>query len=200
MIEFEEKLWSEDRLLLGIDEAGRGPMAGPCIVCGIVFPKGYQNDLIDDSKKLSDKKRRELVDQITKDALILEIVEISVAEIDEKNIYQATKDAMAAIAQKLDVDYVITDAMPLDIENKEINSLVKADQKSITVAAASIIAKTCRDDIMIAYDELYPEYGFAQHKGYGTKMHKEAILKHGRCPIHRKSFRFKDEHQVSFDI
>ena len=200
MREFEEIQWQEEKLLLGIDEAGRGPMAGPCIVCGVVLPKGYENPDIDDSKKLSEKKRLELYKQIIDDALHVKLIEISVKEIDEKNIYQATKDAMKRISETLDVDYVITDAMPFEVKGKTINSMVKADQKSISVAAASIVAKTYRDNIMVQYDSEYPEYGFAQHKGYGTKKHKEAILEYGRCAIHRSSFRFKDEDQVSLDI
>ena len=200
MREFEEIQWQEEKLLLGIDEAGRGPMAGPCIVCGVVLPKGYENSDIDDSKKLSEKKRLELYKQIITDALHVKLIEISVKEIDEKNIYQATKDAMKRISETLDVDYVITDAVPFEVKGKTINSMVKADQKSISVAAASIVAKTYRDNIMVQYDKEYPEYGFAQHKGYGTKKHKEAILEYGRCAIHRSSFRFKDEDQVSLDI
>ena len=200
MREFEEIQWQEEKLLLGIDEAGRGPMAGPCIVCGVVLPKGYDNPDIDDSKKLSEKKRLELYKQIIADALHVKLIEIPVKEIDEKNIYQATKDAMKRISETLDVDYVITDAMPFEVKGKTINSMVKADQKSISVAAASIVAKTYRDNIMVQYDKEYPEYGFAQHKGYGTKKHKEAILEYGRCAIHRSSFRFKDEDQVSLDI
>lgn len=200
MREFEEIQWQEEKFLLGIDEAGRGPMAGPCIVCGVVLPKGYENPDIDDSKKLSEKKRLELYKQIIADALHVKLIEIPVKEIDEKNIYQATKDAMKRISETLDVDYVITDAMPFEVKGKTINSMVKADQKSISVAAASIVAKTYRDNIMVQYDKEYPEYGFAQHKGYGTKKHKEAILEYGRCAIHRSSFRFKDEDQVSLDI
>lgn len=200
MRHYEIQQWEKDKHLLGIDEAGRGPMAGPCVVCGVVLPKGYENSEIDDSKKLSEKKRLALYKQIVEDALHVKIIEISVAEIDEKNIYQATKDAMKRISESLDVDYVITDAMPFTVENKTINAMVKADQKSISVAAASIVAKTYRDLKMIEYDKEFPEYGFAQHKGYGTKKHKEAILEYGRCSIHRNSFRFKDEAQVSLDI
>lgn len=200
MRSFEEKQWSKDKLLLGIDEAGRGPMAGPLVVCGVVLPMGYENPAIDDSKKLSEKKRLELYKEIIKNAFEVKLVEISVKEIEEKNIYQATKDAMKRISESSAVDYVITDAMPFEVEGKTINSMVKADQKSISVAAASIVAKTYRDLKMIEYDREYPQYGFAQHKGYGTKKHKEAILEHGRCPIHRKGFKFKDEDQISMDV
>lgn len=200
MREIEKSQWKRNELVLGIDEAGRGPLAGPCIVCGVVFPKNYENPEINDSKKISDKKRREILDQIKKDALYLEIIEVSPKMIDEHNIYQSTKNAMIDIAKKIDVSYVISDAMPFTVEGKIVNDVVKADQKSISVAAASIVAKTYRDDLMIEYDEVYPNYGFASHKGYGTKKHKEAILKYGRTPIHRSSFRFKDEDQISLDI
>ncbi|CAM3663769.1 ribonuclease HII [Erysipelothrix urinaevulpis] len=200
MIEFESIAWENNELLVGIDEAGRGPMAGPCVVCGVVFPQGYLNPEINDSKKLSERKRQDLVDVIYNDALNVELIVVDVETIDEKNIYQATKDAMIAIAKKSIAKVVVTDAMPFQLSEKDVQSVVKADQKSISVAAASIIAKTTRDQLMVEYDRKYPAYGFAKHKGYGTKQHKEAIIKFGRCPIHRTSFRFKDEHQISLDI
>lgn len=197
--EFEAKYWAQNKLVLGLDEAGRGPMAGPCVVVGVIFPKGYDNDLIDDSKKLSVKKRQEIVKMIYDDALEYGVGIIPVEDIDRLNIYQATKVAMEAIAHDLDCDVVLTDALPIDV-NKETESIIKGDARSISIAAASIIAKTIRDQIMIEYDKKYPEYGFKNHKGYGTKKHKEAILKYGRTPIHRKSFRFKNEDQMSLDI
>ena len=198
--EYEIKAWKNQKLVLGIDEAGRGPMAGPCVVCGVVFPIGYENELINDSKQLSQTKRESLVEIIKRDALAYEIKIVSVEAIDELNIYQATKLAMMNIAQKMQPDLVLTDAMPFELEDKEVISIVKGDQLSISIAAASILAKTKRDEIMLEFDALYPEYGFKDHKGYGTKKHKEAILKYGRTPIHRKSFRFKDEGQISLDI
>ena len=198
--EYEIKAWKNQKLVLGIDEAGRGPMAGPCVVCGVVFPIGYENELINDSKQLSQTKRESLVEIIKRDALAYEIKIVSVEAIDELNIYQATKLAMMDIAQKMQPDLVLTDAMPFELEDKEVISIVKGDQLSISIAAASILAKTKRDEIMFEFDALYPEYGFKDHKGYGTKKHKEAILKYGRTPIHRKTFRFKDEGQISLDI
>ena len=198
--EYEIKAWKNQKLVLGIDEAGRGPMAGPCVVCGVVFPIGYENELINDSKQLSQTKRESLVEIIKRDALAYEIKIVSVEAIDELNIYQATKLAMMNIAHKMQPDLVLTDAMPFELEDKEVISIVKGDQLSISIAAASILAKTKRDEIMFEFDALYPEYGFKDHKGYGTKKHKEAILKYGRTPIHRKSFRFKDEGQISLDI
>lgn len=198
--EYEIKAWKNQKLVLGIDEAGRGPMAGPCVVCGVVFPIDYENELINDSKQLSQTKRESLVEIIKRDALAYEIKIVSVEAIDELNIYQATKLAMMDIAQKMQAALVLTDAMPFELEDKEVISIVKGDQLSISIAAASILAKTKRDDIMFEFDALYPEYGFKDHKGYGTKKHKEAILKYGRTPIHRKTFRFKDEGQISLDI
>ncbi len=198
--EFEQKLWAKDILPIGIDEAGRGPMAGPCVVAGVIFPKGYNNPLINDSKKLSEKKRQELKAVILEDALYYDVQIIDVETIDKENIYQATKHAMMSIATKADTKAVLTDAMPFALDNKDVRSIVKGDQKSISIAGASILAKTIRDEIMIELDTKYPEYGFKNHKGYGTKAHKEAILKHGRCEAHRNSFKFKEEVLISLDI
>lgn len=198
--EFEMQYWSLDKYVLGLDEAGRGPMAGPCVVCGVVFEKGYDHPEINDSKQMSDTKRRKLVDIIKRDAIYYFVEIIDVETIDSKNIYASVQDAMRDIAKKANVDVVLTDAMPIEVDTKEVVSIVKGDARSLSIAAASILAKTIRDDIMIELDGLYPEYGFKNHKGYGTKAHKEAILKHGRCPVHRMSFRFKDEVQISLDI
>lgn len=198
--EFEKNYWALDKDVLGLDEAGRGPMAGPCVVCGVIFPKGYDNPLINDSKKLSDKKRQEIVEVIYQDAKVYQIEVVSVETIDELNIYKATQMAMEKIARDLNASVVLSDAMPLNVENKEVVSIVKGDARSISIAAASIIAKTVRDAMMIELDAKYPKYGFKNHKGYGTKAHKEAILKYGRTSAHRKSFRFKEEVQMSLDI
>lgn len=200
LIEYENKYWKKGYTVVGLDEAGRGPMAGPCVVGAVVFPQGFNHDLIDDSKKLSDKKRREILELIKEEALWYEVYVVDIEMIERHNIYQATRMAMSYLAQKSKAQVALSDAMPLDLEKMENESIIKGDQKSISIAAASILAKTYRDDLMIAYDEKYPEYGFKNHKGYATQAHKEAILKYGRCPIHRPSFRFKDEDQVSFDI
>ena len=198
--EFEMQYWSLDKYVLGLDEAGRRPMAGPCVVCGVVFEKGYDHPEINDSKQMSDTKRRKLVDIIKRDAIYYFVEIIDVETIDSKNIYASVQDAMRDIAKKANVDVVLTDAMPIEVDTKEVVSIVKGDARSLSIAAASILAKTIRDDIMIELDGLYPEYGFKNHKGYGTKAHKQAIIKHGRCPAHRMSFRFKDEVQISLDI
>ncbi len=198
--EFEALYWQEDKLLIGIDEAGRGPLAGPCVVCGVVFPMGYHNPEINDSKKLSESKRQKLKEIIMKDALYFDIQVVSVETIEKLNIYQATKQAMQNIAKNSDVSIVLTDAMPFKLENKEVIDIVKGDQRSISIAAASILAKTIRDELMMELDAIYPEYGFKTHKGYPTKKHKEAILKYGRTKAHRDNFRMKEEVLISLDI
>ena len=198
--EFEAFYWNQNKLVLGLDEAGRGPMAGPCVVAGVVFPMNFDHEEINDSKKLTEKKRKTLAQIIYQEALFVEVEIITVDMIDEYNIYQATKMGMENIAQKLKTAVVLSDALPLNLKNQEFQSIVKGDTRSISIAAASIIAKTVRDEIMIELDKQYPEYGFKNHKGYGTKAHKEAILKHGRTKVHRKSFRFKQEDQISLDI
>ncbi len=185
--EYEHECWKNNKYVLGIDEAGRGPLAGPLVVAGVVFEVGYENPLIYDSKAISEKKRDELFEIIKEDALYYEIKMVSEAEIDQYNIYRADQRAMLEIAEDLPCDFVITDAMPLDID-KEMVSLVKGDQKSISVAAGSILAKVTRDRIMKYYDEIYPVYGFAKNKGYPTKMHLQAIEEYGITPIHRRSF------------
>jgi ribonuclease HII len=185
--ELEHQYWLDGRLVLGIDEAGRGPLAGPLSVAGVVFTPGYENPLIYDSKALSERRREELYEQIMEDALYFEILEVSVADIDRYDIYHADQRAMEAIAEEIPCDAVLTDAMPLHIE-KPWQALIKGDQKEIAIAAASILAKVTRDRIMVEYDRIYPQYGFARHKGYPTKAHLEAIETYGITPIHRRSF------------
>lgn len=197
--EYEHEYWPQGKLVLGIDEAGRGPLAGPLSVAGVIFEPGYENPQIYDSKALSEKKRDELYDVIMNDALWFKVVEVSPAVIDRLNIYQADKQAFAEIALESMAEIVLTDAMPLSIDRVVID-LVKGDQKSISIAAASILAKVTRDRIMEQYDQEYPEYGFARHKGYPTKQHMEAIEKYGITPIHRKSFGPVAAHQESLDL
>ena len=185
--EHEKRIWAKDALCIGIDEAGRGPIAGPLVVAGVVFPKDYDSKEIYDSKKLSEKKREELFVRIKEDALYYDIQIVSIEEIDRLNIYQATKQTMHKIATNANVDYVLTDAMPLDMA-KEVNSLVKGDTLSCSIAADSILAKVTRDHIMYELDEKYPEYGLKKHKGYPTKAHLEALRTYGVLDIHRKSY------------
>ncbi len=199
--EFENVFWGQDKLVVGIDEAGRGPMAGPCMVAAVVFPKGFYHPDINDSKKLSKAKRERLVEIIENNALWYHVSTISEETIDAKNIYRAVQDEMTLLSKLYSVDVILTDAMPLpEIVDTEVHSIIKGDARSMTIAAASILAKTARDKYMIELDSKYPIYGFGKHMGYGTKAHKEAILKYGRTPHHRKTFKFKDEAQISFDI
>ena len=202
--EFENAAWIENHLVLGIDEAGRGPIAGPLCVAGVVFPAGYVNPAIYDSKALSEKKREALYDVIMQDALAYEIKIVTEQEIDEKNIYRATQWAMTQIACNLKSDLVLSDAMPLpEINDRPVHDLVKGDQKSISIAAASILAKVTRDRIMNELDEKYPGYGLAKHKGYPTAAHLKALKELGVLPIHRRSYRPVYEalqQQMSLDL
>ena len=180
--------WDQNQSVLGMDEAGRGPIAGPLMVAGVIFPKGYQNALIDDSKKLSEKKREELFKTIIQDALYYQILVVDEKTIDRKNIYRATQDAMMEIANKAQCDFVLSDAMPLPDIDKPYQAIVKGDQKSLSIAAASIIAKVTRDRLMVEYDKVLPGYDFASNKGYGTKKHIEGLKELGPSPIHRRTF------------
>ncbi len=186
--DYEHQYWPLEQLVVGIDEAGRGPLAGPLTVAGVIFPIGYENPDIYDSKALSEKKREELFQTIQEDALWFEIIQVEPEEIDKHNIYRADQIAMEQIANDSKAPVVLTDAMPLLIDDKKIIPLIKGDQKSISIAAASILAKVTRDHTMLAYDKEYPEYGFAKHKGYPTKQHLEALHTYGVTKIHRKSF------------
>lgn len=186
--DYEHEYWPQGRYVLGIDEAGRGPLAGPLTVAGVIFEPGYENPDIYDSKSISEKKREQLFDTIVEDALWFEIVQVAEADIDRYDIYHADQMAMAQIAMEAPEAIVITDAMPLDLAERTVFHPVKGDQKSISVAAASILAKVTRDRTMKAYDEIWPQYGFAKNKGYPTKAHLEAIEKYGITPIHRRSF------------
>lgn len=198
--DYEHAYWPEGKLVLGMDEAGRGPLAGPLTVAGVIFPAGYENPDIYDSKAVSEKKRERLYDMIMEDALWFEIREVSEEDIDRYNIYRADQMAMDAMARESEAEVILTDAMPLEIDGKTVISLVKGDQKSISIAAASILAKVTRDRLMKEYDKLYPQYGFASNKGYPTKAHLEAIEKYGITPIHRKSFGPVAFHQEKLDL
>ena len=188
--EYELAWWTEGKeYIVGMDEAGRGPLAGPLVVAAVCFPKGYQHEGIYDSKKVSEKKREEMFQIIQQDALEYHIQIVSPQEIDELNIYRATQKAMEDLSfQFKKIDGILTDAMPLPHVSQEVISIVKGDQKSVSIAAASILAKVTRDRIMVEYDKMYPEYGFKDHKGYGTKKHLEAIEKYGVLEIHRESY------------
>ena len=186
--EYENLYWQQGLTLCGIDEAGRGPLAGPLVVGGAVFPIGYDSGEIYDSKKLSEKKREELFEVIKRDALFWQVEIVEPEEIDRLNILEADRQAMIRIALAAPTDIILTDAVDLPIE-KKVTSLIKGDMLSCSIAAGSILAKVTRDRIMYEYDKLYPEYGFARHKGYPTKEHLEALRTYGVLPIHRRSYR-----------
>ena len=186
--EFEKEIWHQGLLAVGIDEAGRGPLAGPLAVGGVVFPADYDGGDIYDSKKLTEKKREELYDKIVSEALWYKIVLVEPAEIDRLNILEATRKAMSEIALAAPAEIVLTDAMKLYID-KPVHDIIKGDQKSVSIAAGSILAKVTRDHIMYELDGKYPQYNFRSNKGYPTKDHLEALEKYGVTAIHRRSYR-----------
>lgn len=188
--EYEIAWWSEGKqVIVGIDEAGRGPICGPCVVCAVAFPAGYDHPEIYDSKKLSEKKRKELFHVILKDALEYHIEIVTPKMIDEENIYRATQLANYRLVEKFkQVDGVLTDAMPLPGCKAEAIPLIKGDQKSVSIAAASILAKVIRDHIMAGYDILYPEYRLTKHKGYPTAQHLALIEQYGVKDFYRYSY------------
>lgn len=192
LYEFDEEIKNElgTELLCGVDEAGRGPLAGDVYAAAVVFPKGTVIDGINDSKKLSEKKREDLFDEITKKASVYCIATASVSEIEEINILNAAMLAMkrAVNGLKITPEIVLVDGNKTpDIQEKAM-AVVKGDAKSQSVAAASILAKVARDRYMKEMDKQYPEYQFSKHKGYGTKLHYEMVDKYGLCDIHRPSF------------
>ena len=186
--QYENLYWDKNQYVIGIDEAGRGPLAGPVVVAGVIFPIGYDSKDIYDSKKLSLKKREELYKVILEDALYYNIQIVDEKEIDKYNIYQATKMANERIVLDSKCLVVLTDAMKLQLENYTVYPIIKGDQKSCSIAAGSILAKVTRDHIMDEYDAIYPQYGFKKHKGYPTKAHLQALQQFGPCPIHRFSY------------
>ncbi|WP_110956220.1 ribonuclease HII [Anaerosinus massiliensis] len=177
-------------VIAGVDEAGRGPLAGPVVVAAVILPLGFHIPKINDSKKLSAKLREEIYHNIIQNAIAIERAVISQETIDKINIYQSTVQGMYEVIDHLNPrpKAVFIDAVPLDKLTMPSLSLIKGDAISASIAAASIIAKVERDKIMDELDHAYPMYGFSQHKGYGTKQHIEAIGKYGPCPVHRKSF------------
>ncbi len=178
-------------LIAGIDEAGRGPLAGPVVSAAVVLPETFCVDHVDDSKKLTPKKRADLFPRIQEAALSVGVGIVESETIDRINILQAALLSMAMAVENLAIqpDYLLIDGIfpiPFDLPQ---NALKKGDSRSISIAAASIIAKVTRDRMMVAYDRTYPEYGFSKHKGYPTKEHRQAIRKFGCSPIHRKTFK-----------
>ena len=185
-----EKKYSSFSYICGIDEVGRGPLAGPVVAGAVILPKDCDILYLNDSKKLSEKKREELYDIIMEKAISTGLGFIAPQRIDEINILQATYEAMREAIGKLNPtpDLLLNDAVHIPgVPIKQV-PIIKGDAKSISIAAASIIAKVTRDRLMVKYDEIYPEYGFASNKGYGAQMHIDALRKFGPTPIHRRSF------------
>ena len=193
---FEQNLYKEGyKLICGIDEAGRGPLAGPVVVGAVVMRPESKIEWVNDSKKVTEKRREILYDKITEEALAWGVGIVSEKEIDEINILNATKKglhiALGEVIEKLGKkpELVITDALrEIDTFNIPYQSIIKGDATCYSISCASIIAKVTRDRIMKEWDEVYPQYGFISHKGYGTAKHIEAIKEYGPCPIHRKTF------------
>ena len=185
-----EREYADYGYICGIDEVGRGPLAGPVVAGAVILPKDCDILYINDSKKLSAAKREELYDVIMEKAVAVGIGMASSQRIDEINILQATYEAMREAISKLCIvpDILLNDAVTIPgVEIAQV-PIIKGDAKSLTIGAASIMAKVTRDRMMAEYDKEYPQYGFAKHKGYGTKQHTQALLEYGACPIHRKTF------------
>ena len=188
----EKELYNKGfEYICGIDEAGRGPLAGPVVVAGVIMPKDSMIEGVNDSKKVSEKKREKLYDVILEEAISYSVAVIGQDVIDEINILNATKQGVTTVVEELDVkpNLILVDALThINTKGIPYDSIIKGDAKCYNIAAASIIAKVTRDRIMREWDEIYPQYGFINHKGYGTAKHIEAIKEYGPCPIHRRSF------------
>ncbi len=193
MRQIEEQLYNEGIFLIaGVDEAGRGPLAGPVAAAAVILPPDTRILGLNDSKKLSEKQRLTLEPVIKEQAVAWNVTMIDHRVIDEINILQATKLGMRQAVKALDpaAAYLLVDGMELDGVDLPQQGLIKGDARSVSIAAASILAKTARDRLMIEYDAKYPGYGFAKHKGYPTADHKEALRRLGPCPIHRLTFKY----------
>ena len=190
--QIEEELYNSGvNLICGIDEAGRGPLAGPVVVATAIMPRNSMIEGVNDSKKVSEKKREKLYDLITDEAIAYGVGIIDQKEIDRINILNATKEGLTMAVKELNPkpDLIIVDALSkIDTEGIPYKSIIKGDAKCYSIACASIIAKVTRDRIMRQWDEVYPQYGFIKHKGYGTAAHISAIKEYGLCPLHRLSF------------
>jgi len=190
--EYEERLYQDGiEFIGGVDEVGRGPLVGPVVAACCVLPKNFILDGLTDSKKLSEKKRDEYNEYIKEHALAYAISSVSPEVIDEVNIYEATKiamkDAIKQVQEQLNLQHVLIDAMPLELDIPS-TSIIKGDLKSVSIAAASVLAKVYRDSLMYELDEKYPMYGYKNHKGYPTKKHLEAINEYGLIDGYRKSY------------
>ena len=192
MLDLEKEYYSEKvKVIVGVDEAGRGPLCGPVVAAACILPKGYHNEHINDSKKLTEKKREIAYQEIINDALAYGVGIVDAKRIDEINIYQATKEAMSKAINQINISYdlILTDAMKLENQKVEVVPIIKGDAKAESIAAASIIAKVTRDHMLEEMDKKYPQYGFISHKGYGTKKHIEAIKEFGIIKgFHRETY------------
>lgn len=190
--QLEKDLYNKGfKKICGIDEAGRGPLAGPVVVAGVIMPEDSMIEGINDSKKVTEKRREKLYDIIKEEAISYSIAVIDHNVIDEINILNATKQGVTDVVDGLDVkpDLIIVDALThINTRGIPYEPIVKGDAKCYNIAAASILAKVTRDRIMRQWDEIYPQYGFASHKGYGTAKHISAIKEYGLCSIHRRTF------------
>lgn len=189
-LEYERKHYASGvNYVAGVDEVGRGPLAGPVVCCAVIMPKGQIIEGVTDSKKLSEKKRNVLAEEIKKTALAYNIFQIEAEEIDKINILEAVKKCMteAVLGLKIKPDITLVDGVDTHLSiNAEY--VIKGDLKSYTIGCASILAKVYRDNLMVEYSKTYPVYGFEKHKGYGTKIHTDKIKEIGPCPLHRKTF------------
>ena len=190
--EIEKELYQKGfKNICGIDEAGRGPLAGPVVIAGVIMPEDSMIEGVNDSKKVSEKKRELLYDKIIEEAISYSVAIIGQDIIDDINILNATKTGVTKVVEGLDVkpNLIIIDALEhIDTKGIPYESIIKGDAKCYSIAAASILAKVTRDRIMREWDLVYPQYGFAKHKGYGTAQHIANIKEYGICPIHRRSF------------
>lgn len=190
--EIEKDLYSKGfKNICGIDEAGRGPLAGPVVVAGVIMPQDSMIEGINDSKRVTEKRREKLYDVIKEEAISYSIAVIDHHVIDDINILNATKQGVTEVVDGLDVkpDLIIVDALThINTRGIPYEPIIKGDAKCYNIAAASILAKVTRDRIMRQWDEIYPQYGFSSHKGYGTAKHIAAIKEYGLCPIHRLTF------------
>lgn len=191
LLKYEKELYEKNiSLIAGVDEVGRGPLVGPVVAAAVILPKNYELLGLTDSKKLSEKKRNAFYEILQTDAIAIGVGVISAKIIDEVNIYEASKLAMKEALSNLKIkpEYVLIDAMPLDLD-VDSTSIIHGDALSLSIAAASVIAKVTRDKMMYDLDKIHPEYGFAKHKGYPTKQHLQAIKKYGVLDNYRFSYK-----------
>lgn len=191
LLKYEKELYKKNiSLIAGVDEVGRGPLVGPVVAAAVILPKNYELLGLTDSKKLSEKKRDAFYEILQTDAIAIGVGVISAKTIDEVNIYEASKLAMKEALSNLKIkpEYVLIDAMPLDLD-VDSTSIIHGDALSLSIAAASVIAKVTRDKMMYDLDKIHPEYGFAKHKGYPTKQHLQAIKKYGVLDNYRFSYK-----------